>query len=162
MRIRKVKFWLWIGSGAMLVCAAGVVGMASGLPYPQSQPLAAAPPVNPTAENQAASPQEPALPPASHPVWRTALRKPLKDPPPKPPTTPVVQRVPPLRVQLLGTVIEPGWPLALVVADNKMQWVGVGDTVDHAEILAITPDRMTVRHHGREVQIAMPRKKETP
>src|SRR5262245_61000951 len=66
------------------------------------------------------SPQDDAL-------WTKRLRRPLFDPPP-----PVVQKkeLPPLRVALLGTIIEPGNSMAIVAGpDGNMEYKRLGDRV---------------------------------
>ncbi len=167
MHIRKVKFWLWVGSCGMMICTAGVAALGYGLPYPQKKTPGAEPGMAAAQSPRAQTAQSgDTLPPAKDPVWRTPLRKPLADPPPPPPTPRAVAgKAPPLRVRLLGTIIEPGWSMALVAAGTKQQWIAVGDTVSQpgprkvyqAEVLAIDPHRITFQYDGKKVIFSMPK-----
>ncbi|MCC7409034.1 MAG: hypothetical protein IT442_13270 [Phycisphaeraceae bacterium] len=66
--------------------------------------------------------------------------------------------VPPLRVKLLGTVIEPGQSVAIVQdSTGKTLFLDVGQTVEDATIQSIEPDRVTVRYYDEDRELVMPK-----
>ncbi|MCC7406889.1 MAG: hypothetical protein IT442_02380, partial [Phycisphaeraceae bacterium] len=66
--------------------------------------------------------------------------------------------IPPLRVKLLGTVIEPGQSVAIVQdSAGKTLFLDIGQTVEDATIQSIEPDRVTVRYYDEDRELVMPK-----
>lgn len=83
------------------------------------------------------------------------LQRPLFDPPPPPPPKVEVTPPPPLTVKLLGTVIDPGNPQAILIDDNQsVSFRTIGQSVSerHPEAIIekIAADSVTVRR-GEEM-----------
>ncbi len=82
---------------------------------------------------------------------RRPLRPPLYDPPPR-----VVEKSPPppLRITLLGTVIEPGQSKALLRnGAGEVAMVPEGAVVDQARIDNVEVGRITVTYHGQTLTL---------
>ena len=80
-------------------------------------------------------------------VWNKRLRRPLYDPPPP---KPVKRTPPPLRVALMGTIVEPGNSMAIVsTRGGAVEYKRVGDSVgpeaNPAELVEILGDAIVVR-----------------
>ena len=90
-------------------------------------------------------------------IYQRELRKPLFDrkltavarvkaPPPKP--------KPKLTVTLTGTVIEPGFTYAMLRGKSgQVKFVSVGQTLDKAEVTAVTANSATVKFHGDSITL---------
>lgn len=131
----------------LLLAALGVmVAWAALSPVPRDLPEAGAAPN----DDPAGTARDDRLPPLAKyaAVYARDLRKPLYDPEP-------VEKVeeseptPPLRIELTGTVVEPGYTYAFFrTRSEPAAMANVGDTVDGAEVVEIASDSVTVRWHG--------------
>jgi len=125
LRIRKLCFALATGlclAGAAAILAWGTKPLAplataaaqSATHVATSRELAATHDREPTRDDFAS-------------LWDRPLRRALYDPPPPPP---VVRELPPLGVELLGTIIEPDNSMALVRSEQgSVEYKRVGDIV---------------------------------
>jgi len=95
-------------------------------------------------------------------IYTKDVRRPLYDPPPvivPPPATPPP---PPLTLQLLGTVLEPGFEYAVVrTGAGQEKLMTVGETLDGAELLRLDAAAATVRFAQQERTLKV-QKKESP
>lgn len=94
------------------------------------------------------------------PFWDRPLRSPLFDPPVVVETPPPPPPPPPLTIRLVGTVVEPGRALAILVnAAGKIEMKAVGQTTGDpaqpAEILAVERDHVSVRYAGETRELAL-------
>ena len=88
-------------------------------------------------------------------IYKRPLRKPLFDP--KPGVAAGAKAAPPkpkLTVTLTGTVIEPGFTYAMLRGKSgQVKFVAVGQTIDSAEVTAITNGSATVKFHGDSITL---------
>jgi len=93
-------------------------------------------------------------------VWRKPLRRPLFDPPPAATaartSTPPPQA--PLRIKLLGTVLEPGQSMAMFAVPPgtitiKRVGEAIGEAPNQAEIMDIQTDRAVLRCQGQTMTV---------
>jgi len=103
------------------------------------------------------------LPPleAFRPIWEIDLRRPLVDPPPPQKPPPPAPRLPPLRLQLVGTVQESGHSMALLANPQgviEVKRVGelLGEGRAAAEVVAIQAEQVTVRYQNQDIQLRLP------
>ena len=159
MRIRQIKWWLWSSAGLMGTGALGVVIAAFWLPYQRPDSSA----VNTRTGSAQLQSNQPemivALPPARHAVWRTPLRQPLQDQPTPTPTAKPSKPPRSFTTRLAGTVIEQDHSVAMFITRNgKIELKAVGEDVDNARVLDITPDRVSLRHNGRTLDLTLKKK----
>ncbi|MFA6135163.1 MAG: hypothetical protein WC869_14210 [Phycisphaerae bacterium] len=89
-------------------------------------------------------------------ICRVDLTKPLFDPPP--PKAPAVPDVPPpkLNMRLTGTANEPGYVCAFFITpQGAIKVVRVGETIEGAEVIAITAGSVRLRQGGQEVTMTL-------
>ena len=93
-------------------------------------------------------------------LWTKRLRRPLYDPPP-----PVVQKkeLPPLRVALLGTIIESDNSMAIVSSpDGNVEYKRVGDHVGPADssaaVVEILSDSIVVERDDAKITVRQDKK----
>ncbi len=92
-------------------------------------------------------------------IWRLNLQRPLFDAPPPVAVRRAVPKPPSLAVKLAGTVVESGRSKAMFIASNgKVEFKGVGENISGAELLEITPERVSVRYRGKTVDLVLERK----
>jgi len=95
-------------------------------------------------------------------MYTKNVRKPLYDPPPVVVPPPVAPPPPPLTLQLLGTVLEPGFEYAVVrTGAGQEKLMTVGETLDGAELLRLDAATATVRFAQQERTLKV-QKKESP
>ena len=95
-------------------------------------------------------------------IYQKDVRRPLYDPPPVVVPPPVTPPPPPLTLQLLGTVLEPGFEYAVVrTGMGQEKLMTVGETLDSAELLRLDAATATVRFAGQERTLKV-QKKESP
>jgi len=89
-------------------------------------------------------------------ICKRPLRKPLFDPKP----IDIVQAkktAPPkprLTVTLVGTVLEPGFTYAMLRGKSEqMKFIGIGQSLDDAEVTAITARSVTLKFHGDSITL---------
>lgn len=83
-------------------------------------------------------------------IYKRDLRKPLYDPKPKA-VIKVAPVKPKLTIQLLGTVVEPGFTYAILKdSKGKTKFVSVGQSLDGAELKSISAKSITVIFNGEE------------
>lgn len=94
------------------------------------------------------------LPPDAYAViYQRNLRLPLFDAPASAPTLAVA---PPMPVRLKGTILEPGFCYAVFERTNgESRMVGVGESVDGVEVVAIAAASITVRYNGQLAALAV-------
>jgi len=126
MRLQTQKLALSAATGGCLLAAAGVV--AWGLQSPALSPLGnyavstRTTPVDDAIEQQPAPTREEFAQLCERP-----LRRPLYDPPPP---KPVVKQLPPLRVELLGTIIDGDNSMAIIRSEQgKVEYRRNGESV---------------------------------
>ena len=88
-------------------------------------------------------------------LWDRALRRPLYD---QPPPKPEVRQLPPLRVEVLGTVLEDANSMAFVRGEKgNMETKRIGDTVGPAEspgkLVQITADAVVVEREQERITL---------
>lgn len=88
-------------------------------------------------------------------VWDLNLQRPLYDSPPPAAPKSEAKQPSPLSAQLAGTVVEPGHSVAMFVSNGKIELKGIGDKIDQAEVLTITLDGVSLRHHGKEIDLKL-------
>ena len=114
----------------------------------------------PTRQDQATSrPVGPIEPLGSYAViYDKDIRGPLYDPAPAS-VVAIKPAVPKLTVQLVGTVLEPGFTYGLFrTAGGKTRLVLVGQTVAGAEVVSVRDGSATVKFAGKIHQLAVKRK----
>ena len=88
-------------------------------------------------------------------IYKRQLRKPLFDPKSK--TVAGAKAAPPkpkLTVTLTGTVIEPGFTYAMLRGKSgEVKFVGIGQTIDNAEVTAVGANSATVKFHGDSITL---------
>lgn len=145
MSVRRTRRWLWLMS---LVFTAGAVGVIHQAWQEVNKP--------PVIDDRAVEinrrdtgPEPiPAIELAAlRPLWALDLGQTLFDPPPvvveEPKFVP-----PPLRLQLLGTVIEPDNEQAIVMtSQNRVVFARVGQELENAVIRSITESRIEVAYY---------------
>jgi len=81
-------------------------------------------------------------------IWQRDLRKPLHDPKPVAKAAKPAPK-PKLAVRLMGTVLEPGFTYAMLRGKSgETKFVGVGQSLDGAEVVEVAVSSATVRFHG--------------
>lgn len=91
------------------------------------------------------------------------LRQQLFDPPPPPPAPkPVRREVPPPPVRLVGTIIDANTPVAMIADPRgKVEFKRIGDRVgdesNHAVILTIQSESVTLKHQEKTIELVMER-----
>jgi hypothetical protein len=88
-------------------------------------------------------------------LWQRPLRRPLYDPPPP---KPVVRALPPLQVEVLGTIIEGQNSMAMVRSERgNVEYKRVGDTLgptdSPASVLEIGSDAIVVERGEERVTL---------
>jgi hypothetical protein len=148
---RRLLVSLWV------LLAASVVGTLAGAAY---LPLAAAVPP-PRPEGAATPAQSLARPPLGPPadyavIHERRLQTLLFDPPPVTQAAPEPPPEPQFTAHLIGTAVDPGFSYALFQTNTgERKSVSVGQTIEDAETLAIQPDSVTVRFHGKTLVLSI-------
>jgi len=156
-RTRQNRKRLLLAVNAVLLAAIGVtcavilmpIEEDSGPPSVRERPV-----VTPT--------DRPAVKPLSSyaAIYSRDVRQPLYDPEPKR-VVKVKKPEPTLRLKVTGTVVETGASYAFLrTARGEDRMASVGEVIDDATLLAITPEGVTVRFHGREIELTMDEKQE--
>jgi hypothetical protein len=141
--------------GADLLLVAGIAATLAGAAY---LPLGvAAPPQQP------AAPQAPpngrthaALSPLTDyaAIYQRPLQAPLFDPPPQKAVAPPPAPEPTFAARLIGTAVDPGFSYALFqTSADERKPVSVGQSIEGAEVLSIRADSVTVRFHGKTLEL---------
>jgi len=87
------------------------------------------------------------------PHWSRQFRRPLYEPPPQKEEKPKFVP-PPLKVKLLGTIMEPGNAQAILMTSNgEVVMPRVGDLVEGAAIEAIDSSAITVSYHNQTIEL---------
>jgi len=88
-------------------------------------------------------------------ISRRLWQRPLKDPPPAIPTLPPPPPAPPrLRVELIGTAINPGGNAAVLrEASGQTRYCVVGSRVDSARVIAIRDGEVVLRHGQHDITL---------
>lgn len=91
-------------------------------------------------------------------LWGKPLRRPLYDPPPPPP--PPKKKLPPLKVELMATIVEPGNSMAIVsLPDGITEYKTIGDTLgpkeSPAELIKILADSIVLKREDQEVTLRL-------
>jgi hypothetical protein len=95
-------------------------------------------------------------------IYAKDVRRPLYDPPPVVVPPPAAPPPPPLTLQLMGTVLEPGFEYAIVrTGAGQEKLMTVGETLDGAELLRLDVTTATVRFVQQERTLKV-QKKESP
>ena len=95
-------------------------------------------------------------------IYKKDIRRPLYDPPPVVVPPPVAPPPPPLTLQLMGTVLEPGFEYAIIrTGAGQEKLMTLGETLDGAELLRVDEITATVRFAGQERTLKV-QKKESP
>lgn len=151
MNVRRTRILLWSTAAAFGAASLGIVVVGLQLPYAQP-----APPANSQAGGAAASSPDdrPRLEPADfRDHWALDLHRPLYDPPPREPAAPAPPR---LRLELLGTIVEPGDARALVrTSDGQVSFKREGDTADGARIEVIQETRIEVTYNDETIALSL-------
>jgi hypothetical protein len=156
MTLRAKKRLLWTLSGAL---ALGLVATAGGMALaPLKVPTPGAPPRPGLDRETPPEPGEPVPLSAYAAAYERNLQRPLYDP--KPPV--VVKRPPPPPkpppVTLKGTMVEPGFVFAVFrTQDGRQRTVRVGEEVEGAELVGVTPGAAVLRFEGREHTLQAPK-----
>jgi len=88
-------------------------------------------------------------------IWQRDLQQPLFDI--KPPVT--APAAPALRVQLLGTAIDPGFTYGIFqTAAGESKLLSIGQSIEGATIVAITADSAVLRRDQQEFHLNVVRK----
>jgi hypothetical protein len=84
-------------------------------------------------------------------VWHRNLRQPLGDGPAASPAAKAVLSVP-----LIGTAVDPGHSTGMFRdAAGKVRWVGVGEMIGGAKVMAIQEGSATVEFGGEKVTLSV-------
>ena len=88
-------------------------------------------------------------------LWSLDLHRPLYDPPP--PEVKTVKFVPPpLKVKLVGTVIEEPESQAMVLdGRGDVVFLRIGDTVDNARIVSISDRDVVLHYYDQQITLSM-------
>ena len=90
-------------------------------------------------------------------IYKRELRKPLFDPKPAAVAKARTKAPPPkpkLTITLTGTVIEPGFTYAMLRGKSgEVKFVSIGQTLDNAEVTAVTANSATVKFHGDSITL---------
>jgi hypothetical protein len=153
MTERNRRRWLW-GANAALVLAILGTGLAALAPLEAPAPSKAAP--GPAAAQ--AAPEERVEPfEAYAAICQRNLLEPLFDAPPAPAAAAAMPGV-----RLMGTAIEPGFCYGLfrnALGEPKM--VGVGESIEGAEVVAVAEQSVTLKFGGRTITLPV-EKEPTP
>jgi hypothetical protein len=140
-----------------LVCialiAGGVACVLLGIITPLDRPQ-----INPSSATEHPSRRAVPTPALSdfEPLFALDLRKPLVDSPKIDPAAEALTTDSPLPIRLSGTIIEPGRDIAVFSTGlSKTVLRHVGDDVNGAEVLTITPDSVTLRYQGQLRQLKL-------
>ena len=140
-------------AGLCAVLATGLAAAASGLALSPLETADVRQAPSAAAETVADAAAPAARPLADYQVvWQRNLLAPLFDPTPEA----AAKAAPPpkLPVTLLGTVVEPGHTYGMFRdKEGRTRFVRVGQSVDGAEVRAITADGATVLFAGREMTL---------
>lgn len=132
--LRSLKLTVSAATGASLLAAVGVV--AWGLQSPAVSPRGNH--ASDARHESVANSAEEQLPELTRDgfaqLCEQPLRRPLYDPPPP---KPVVRQLPPLRVELLGTILEGDNSIAIIRSEQgKVEYRRIGDSVGPVDGLA--------------------------
>ncbi|MGA2230835.1 MAG: hypothetical protein ABSH22_08040 [Tepidisphaeraceae bacterium] len=152
MTTRKATQLLW--RTAVLVVAAGVltIGLAAALPLDtpsvDTADAAAAPATSPSDSLDGSLP---ALADFAK-VWSIDLGHNVVEQPPPSAADAVLAATPPPTIHVIGTIVEPGHSLAMILGgDGKTVFQGVGDVSGGAKITAISIDSVTFDVGGKAI-----------
>ena len=150
MRQRSRKRLLWAVNA---VLAAAVSLAAAVMIWPLDEAAPSASWEEPAAITRTAGTQiEPMSKYAA--IHRRDLRKPLFDVVPT--TSAKTRTLPPLKVRLTGTAVEEGFSLAMFhTASGELKMVGVGESIEGAEVISITDRSVTLRYGERPVTLTI-------
>lgn len=147
MTLRRQQHALYL---VACVCAAAAVltlGLSVGLPLDSGQPAATAALAALPITTDSAGDNLPARS-SFEPLLALPLRRPLYD------AAPVVEApkpkvIPPLRLTLLGTILEPDQALAVLRdSGGKTQFLEVGQSLEDATVLTIEAAAVSLEYHG--------------
>lgn len=155
MTLQRQQHGLYALAAGLLVAAALAAVLCLGLPVDMSSDAYAARTVHDARLSDTSAVKLPDRA-AFEPLLSLPLRGPLYDPvavveAPKP------KVIPPLRIALLGTIIEPDQALA-VIRDSagKTQFLAVGQSLEEASIVAIEPNRVTIAYYDQQQILTTP------
>lgn len=149
MTLGRQRHALYLIAAVCVVGAVCVLALHMSLPLRQPRPIATVPsPVLAAADHNADAHK--GLPPRGgfEPLLTLPLRRPLYD------AAPVVEAprprvVPPLRLTLLGTILEPGQALAVLRdSGGKTQFLEIGQSLEEATVLSIEAAAVSLDYHG--------------
>lgn len=157
-----MRFSLRVKKSAYTVAAAALLAAAALVVVWGVQPFAAAweqstakqSQPQPTSTTAIEVPQGPSRDDFA-PLWDRPLRRALYDPPPP---KPVVQQLPPLRVELLGTILEEANSMAIVRSEQgRVEYKRRGDSVgpadSPAELVEIQADAIVLVREDERVTL---------
>ena len=144
----RLNLLLWLATAAF---AAGTLVVAAWAVFaPYAEPVAPGLQVRAGVPAPAVAPDPPLA--AFEEVWDADLGGPLVPPPPPraaPLTQPAVATAPPPPMRLIGTIVEPGYSVAVFAGpDGRVEQRAVGEKAGGAEVLRIESGAVTVRHNG--------------
>jgi hypothetical protein len=90
-------------------------------------------------------------------LWGRPLRRPLYDPPPP---KPEVKELPPLQLELLGTIIEPPNSIAIIRSgQGSSEYKRIGDQLGPADspasLIEIGPSEIVVERSGQRITLGV-------
>lgn len=152
MNVRRTRIMLWLTAAVLGAATVAVVAAGLQLPYVLAEQADAGGGGNPV---PVPHDELPRLEPADFRAhWSLDLHRPLHDPPPPRQAAPTGP--PPLRLRLVGTVIEPGHAQAIVrTADGEIAFKREGDTADGARIERIEETRIEVTYHDERIALSI-------
>ncbi|MCC7409227.1 MAG: hypothetical protein IT442_14270 [Phycisphaeraceae bacterium] len=159
-RPRQLKHWLYVAAGLLIVAGLAMGGVLIFAPLatidldaPPSLPGGVTLTASSSSADASSTPTRESL----LALGSLPLRRPLYDTAVAEMAAPT-KVVPPLRVKLLGTVIEPGQSVAILQdSAGKTLFLSAGQTVEEATVQSIEPDRVTVRYYDEDRVLLMPK-----
>jgi hypothetical protein len=157
MTVRRMRFFLWLSTGAAGAAGAAVVAWAV-LPLNPLGGEHAPRTANFTAESASSGVQPERLASELQNLAQISLRRPLHDAPQAPAAPEPVQSNPPLEIRVTGTIYEPGHCRAMIqLPDGTTQLKSVGESAGDARILDIQNGSVKVEYFGKSLVLTVPK-----
>lgn len=152
MTVRTQRRLLWLTT-ALTLGVSGWVAWRTFTIKPTAQQADAAATSGAIVEPVLLADRHPVTADQLQPYWSRPLRRPLYDPPPKKEEKPKFVP-PPLKVKLLGTIMEPGNAQAILMTSNgEVVMQRAGDTVEGAVIQEVTSTAIKVLYHDQTLDL---------